>query len=454
MSGSDHTPPSWRRLVLNAHWPNSRDRAVNADDDEGAPATQFAQDRDDYLGDSQVDIGRKTGVDEHEIFVASNPAPALQQLFEQLRPEFITVHDVGTLSSRKLLDRLAFAGGRRVQTLRIRRQGHGTSLATVHFVELPCVTGASLRVYSTDCETEPHWRPGVALMLLAFSRLGVVMVGDLNPDEIGSLLGALRDSMLSGPWQNHQLMLLPLGSSSSLVTPGMELARGTGVNVRTTPQVTRATDAWGFISGAWNRMTDKLPSRLGPLAPLGKPASPSATEPQGRISEGATTTMAGESSATGAPAPAASSSLVKASYPVATPQAEPPLGGLRNPATSTLLRRYVEQISELGGVMACSVFDAANGESLAFAGVGPSASNLATRGAELLAAVMKASDALGLGRALAEVALSVESHHLLLRGVPGHPGLVMHTVLDKASANLTLARLQIQRMDSLFEVTG
>ncbi len=453
MSNSDHTPPSWRRLVLNAHWPKSGARPVEADDDEGAPATQFAQDRDDYLGDSPVDIGRKTGVDEHEIFVASNPAPALQQLFEQLRPEFITVHDVGTSSSRKLLDRLAFAGSRRVQTLRIRRQGHGTSLATVHFVELPCITGASLRVYSTDCETEPHWRPGVALMLLAFSRLGVVMVGDLNPDEISALLGALRDSMLSGPWQNHQLMLLPLGSSSSLVTPGMELARGTGVNVRTTPQVTRATDAWGFISGAWNRMTDKLPSRLGPLAPLVKPASPSGTQPQGHISEGATAALSGEGSATGAPAPAASSSLGKALYPVGAPH-HPPLGGLRNPATAALLRRYVEQISELGGVMACSVFDAVNGESLAFAGVGPSASNLAARGAELLAAVMKASDALGLGRSLAEVALSVESHHLLLRGVPGHPGLVMHTVLDKASANVTLTRLQIQRMDSLFEATG
>jgi len=35
--------------------------------------------------------------------------------------------------------------------------------------------------------------------------------------------------------------------------------------------------------------------------------------------------------------------------------------------------------------------------------------------------------------------------------VPRNPGLAMHAVLDKTSANLTLARLQVLRMDSLFE---
>ena len=65
--------------------------------------------------------------------------------------------------------------------------------------------------------------------------------------------------------------------------------------------------------------------------------------------------------------------------------------------------------------------------------------------------MMSVSRALGFGHALPEAAVTLGSHHLLLRGVPKNPGLAMHAVLDKTSANLTLARLQVLRMDSLFE---
>ncbi|NJN00501.1 MAG: hypothetical protein HC793_02365, partial [Aquincola sp.] len=43
------------------------------------------------------------------------------------------------------------------------------------------------------------------------------------------------------------------------------------------------------------------------------------------------------------------------------------------------------------------------------------------------------------------------NHHLLLRAVPGRKGLAMNAVLDKAQANLTLVRLQLQRLDLLLE---
>ena len=69
----------------------------------------------------------------------------------------------------------------------------------------------------------------------------------------------------------------------------------------------------------------------------------------------------------------------------------------------------------------------------------------------LLAAMVATSRTLGLGHALPEAAITLGSHHLLLRAVPGHAGLALHAALDKTHANLTLARLQVQRMDSLFE---
>jgi hypothetical protein len=129
---------------------------------------------------------------------------------------------------------------------------------------------------------------------------------------------------------------------------------------------------------------------------------------------------------------------------IATPSFSPTM-------PSTLIERYVKQLSELNGIISCCVFDLQNGKPIAHAGANPGASELASHGSTLIAAMMASSRALGFGHALPEAAISLGAHHLLLRGVPRNPGLAMHAVLDKASANLTLARLQVLRMDALFD---
>ena len=415
-----------------------------------APSTQIARSSEDYLGETAVDVGRQTRANEHELFVSCNPAPAMQQQFEHLRPEFIAVHDVGTSSSLKLLGSVASAIGRPVQKLVIRRQGYGTALATIHFVELPSAGGTRLRMYSTDCETEPSWRQSLAHMLLAFSRLGVIMVGDLKAAEIAAVVTRLRDSMVRGPWHNEQMLLLPLGSASSLVNHGIELARDTHVNVRTTPQVARAADAWGFISGTWNRLTDKSPAAGSAVAALARlvasapPASPPASAARPAVA--VTAPLPPDS----AYAPTEHSDLGELAQP-APRRPAPVVASVSLPATADLLRRYVRQTSELAGVIGCTVFDAANGNRVAYAGSGPSAADLASQGAALMTAILNCGSVLKLGHSLPEAAITLESHHLLLRAVPHHPGLALHMVLDKAKANLTLVRLQVLRLDSLFE---
>ena len=86
------------------------------------------------------------------ILVSCAPAEALQQQFEHLQPNFIAVHDIATSSSRKLLTGIAAASGRAVQKLVIRRQGYGTALATVEFVELPTADNQLLRLYTTEAD--------------------------------------------------------------------------------------------------------------------------------------------------------------------------------------------------------------------------------------------------------------------------------------------------------------
>ena len=371
---------------------------------ETALATQFVTDKDDYLAPGPHEIGRQTGANERELFVSCAPELALQQQFEHVRSEFIAVHDIGTHSSRKLLAGLAAASARVVQKLVIRRQGYGTALATLEFLELPGADGTTLRMYSTEADADTAARLGLARTLLAFSRLGVIMVGELPGHSIATALRPFHEAMTTDAWPNRQLLLLPLVSGSTLATQGADMARGTRVDVRTAPVVTRPSDAWEYIQGSWGRMIDPA---AGPAAPRRAP-DPLAMRPMPAV----------------------------------------PKADTASPAKS-VLQRYVDQVCALTGVVSCCVFDVGSGLEVAHAGTRPAAVDLALHGKALLAAMSASSRTLGLGHSLPEAAITLGSHHLLLRAVPGHPALALHAALDRTSANLTLARLQVQRLDAL-----
>ncbi len=242
-----------------------------------------------------------------------------------------------------------------------------------------------LRIYSTEVDADTAARHAIARILLGFSRLGVVMVGDLPAHAISSAIKPLQESMLAGPWPNRQMLLLPLGSASPLVSKGMALSRETGVSVRTAPQVTRPADAWGFINGTWNRLREQ-------------------TQPDGRVIPALVST-------TSAPAAAAKPEVASTPHPAASPppsRAAPQLAMRPMPAVpavgapavaepENVLDRYVHQLIELGGMVSCCVFDVATGRELAHAGASPSAAELATDGTELLAAIGTSSRKLGWG---------------------------------------------------------
>lgn len=392
---------------------------------EAGAATQILQTESDYLAAGKEDIGRQTGNAEHELFVSCDPALAMQQQFDHLHPDFIAVHDISTSSSRRLLAGIAAASSRAVQKLLIRRQGYGTVLATLEFVALPTPDGKVLRMYSTDADADSMARQGLAHILLGYSRLGVIMVGDLPSHSIASALKPFQEAMLAGPWPNRELLLLPLSAGSTLAAHGAEMAQGTNVAVRTTPQVTRPADAWGFINGTWGRL------RSGGSVERRNPNSPGAAY---RRAPGA--------------APAAPATTERRAM---RPMPSVPTAAARASAPKSLLERYVQQLSELPGMVSCCLFDVNSGLEVTHAGASPGAAELAMHGKALLAGISASSRTLGLGHTLPDAAITLGAHHLLLRAVPGHPGLALHAVLDKTNANLTLARLQVQRMDALLE---
>lgn len=390
-----------------------------------SPSTQIVADRDAYLGQGRNDVGRRIADDQVELFVAGDAAASLQRELEQHSPDFITLHDIGASASLRLLTSLAGAAGARVQRLTIRRQGHGVALAAVQFVEVPLASNAVLRVYSTEINTDATSRLAMAKVLLGWSRLGVLLVGDLPPHALGAALHPLRDAMARGPWPNRELLMVPLGPSAVLAAQGQQLAAGTTVSVHVTPQAARPKQIWNFVGGTWNRLHGSAGGerrletdieRAVPRPPV--PRFEANTEPMALDPKPA------------APAPG----VPMVSRPMPLP------GGTRWQA-------YADRCGAIKGALACCVFDMHSMQPLASAGGAPSAERLAQQGAAILSAVADSTRALGLGSGRSETSVSTASHHLVVRPVPGHPGVALHLVLLASGANLTLARMQLDRIE-------
>ena len=372
-----------------------------------APATQIVRDREDYLGQGMKDIGRRIADDQVELFVSADPASALQQQLERLAPEYIALHDIGTSASLRLLGALAGAAGGRVQRLSIRRQGHGVALAVVQFIEIPLAGGELLRIYSTDVNADALSRQQVGQVLLARSRLGVLMVGELPPHALTSALQPLRDAIQRGHWPNRDLLMLPLGSATTLASQGAQLVGNSGVVVRVTPQAARPNDAWSFISGTWNRLRTG-----GDDTSLNTDIARAVPRPQVPKPEAPTQPMALNSAPVAPPSPWA---------------------------------EYASRCAAVKGVVGCCVFELGSLRPLAHTGSTP-AERLASQGAVLLDSIGSAAHVLGLGNAAPEAAITVGQQHLLLKPVAGHPGIVVHLVLQASASNLTLARMQLERV--------
>lgn len=406
------------------------------DNDLSAPATQIVADRDAYLGQGSHDVGRRIADDQIELFVTGEVAAALQREFEHHSSEFIALHDVGTSGSLRLLSALAGAAGARVQRLSIRRQGQGLALAVLQFVEVPLADRTVVRVYSTDLNADSQTRHQIARALLAWSRLGVLLVGELPPPAVSAALTPLHDAVVRGPWPNRDLLMVPLGSGTAMASLASQLGAGSAVAVHVTPRANQPPQVWTFVAGAWNRLHG-LP---GGERSVQTDIAHAVPKPPVPYTEATTQPMGLDGAPVGAPAPGVG--------PPPMPQPQP------QPATpmpvpgATRWQDYVDRCALIKGVLSCCVFDLHSLKPLAHAGGAPSGDRLAEQGSILLAEMVDVARALGLGATRPEAAITAGQHHLLLRPVPGHPGIALHMVLNAQQANLTLARMQLERVEA------
>jgi hypothetical protein len=397
-TGATYDAASVRRARMNNprdthHLPTQRDELL-------APATQIVRNRADYLGEGQDDVGQRIADDKLELFVSLEPAQALLQQFAQIEPDFIALHDVGSGQSLRMLHAVALALHTKVQTLAIRRQGHGVALATLPFVELPGRGKHHLRVYSSDIDTDSATRRLLANVLLGHSRLGVLLVGEMPAHTVAGAMAPVREAIVKGPWPNRELLIVPLGSHGALAAQAAAMTGPPGLSVRVTPQAGTTNDAWNFVTGAWNRVRDAVP----------------------------------------APAPSQAEAPTQV-MPMPVPQAAP--ADLQPGRWD----QYLQACQAIKGLVSACVFDFRTARTLAYRGSKPEADKLLQQGLHLFGTLAESSRHLGLGPAQPDAAVTLTGHHLLLHPLPGHPGIILHAVLDAHIANLTLARMQLQRVD-------
>jgi hypothetical protein len=416
-----HEMSQWDASIHNSRVPEEEWQATR---ELTQVATQILGNQEEYLAPERREIGRRIGDQHHEMFVVCDPAEAMQQQFQQWASDFITIHDIATDSSPHILAGLAAATQRKVQRLVIRRQGHGMALATLEFAELPGANGQMLRVYSTRVDADTQQRNQLTRILLAYSRLGVVMVGDLPPHALEGALKPLRDGITRGPWPSRNLLFVPLSAPGALHQQVSQLGGRTGVQVSIAAQAVKPSDAWASISNAWNRVR-------------GDTAAPVAARP---VAAPARDPIAFPTPAR-APAPA----MVPPPLPMQPMPPTRPAAAASEPANPW--QAYVRQCIDITGMISCCVFELATQRTLAHAGARPGPASLATQGTALHESANAAAKAMGLPVAPPDISVTLSGHHLVLRAIPGHPGLALHAVLDSHAANLMLVRVKLQRLD-------
>lgn len=383
--------------------------AATAEPDTLVP-TQWLRAEDDYL-DGRTDIGRAMGNHTRELFVSCEPGQALQQQFEHLRPSYIALHDLACLASRHLLHAVAAAAGQAVQRLVIRRQGFGTTLAVLDYVDCPSEDGASVRLYATDAdEADSAARQALARVLLCRATLAVVMVGDVPPHALAEQLQPLRQALYSTDWECARLVFMPLAAPpvAALTNLAKALGAGTGVHTQVGSVATRPADAWTMLSTAWNEQQ----------AQVGQPGIVMNRLPASATAPGVMRPM---------PATPASA------QPARPRQA---------------LERFIAELMHQPGVLAACLFDLATSKVLAHAGDAHPGTDLARRGTLLVTAANTSRKQLGLPDATEELLVNGGEQSLGLRRLGSHPGLVLHLVYRPAQASWSQLRPKVMALDA------
>lgn len=111
------------------------------------------------------------------------------------------------------------------------------------------------------------------------------------------------------------------------------------------------------------------------------------------------------------------------------------------------IKQTLDEVLELDGAMCAAVVDSTSGMMLGSAGAGIDLEVAAAGNTEVVRAKMKTMRALGLNDLIEDMLITLGKQYHILRPSARKEGVFIYVVLDKARANLAMARRKIQDVE-------
>jgi len=108
------------------------------------------------------------------------------------------------------------------------------------------------------------------------------------------------------------------------------------------------------------------------------------------------------------------------------------------------LNESLNNLLQIDGAMCTALVDSNSGMMLGSAGTGLDLEIAAAGNTEVVRAKLKTMKNLGIGDKIEDILITLQKQYHIVRPIVAKPGLFLYLVLDKAKANLAMARRACQ----------
>jgi len=108
------------------------------------------------------------------------------------------------------------------------------------------------------------------------------------------------------------------------------------------------------------------------------------------------------------------------------------------------LNESLNNLLQIDGAMCTALVDSNSGMMLGSAGTGLDLEIAAAGNTEVVRAKLKTMKNLGIGDKIEDILITLQKQYHIVRPIVSKPGLFLYLVLDKAKANLAMARRACQ----------
>ena len=112
----------------------------------------------------------------------------------------------------------------------------------------------------------------------------------------------------------------------------------------------------------------------------------------------------------------------------------------------------LSELSSIDGAIGCSIVDYSSGMSLGAEGGGVDLELAAAGISQVVKAKMETMKSLGIKGGIDDILITLDTQLHIIRPAAKHEGLFIYLVLDKAKANLALARRKVKSVEESLEV--